>query len=393
MTTTAGAVGADPAADLDAYRRGLRAHLAAPSLDRWRGRFHPTTEARIHDHGALLAALHGAGWNRYGWPESAGGLGGDVLHRAVLYDELSRAGLPVPDPCLMLETLAPALLRFAPDLADAYLPRYLRGEEWWGQGFSEPEAGSDLAALRCRAHWDGESYIVSGQKLWTTHGATASRLVCLVRTGTPESRHRGLSMIMIDVDSPGVAIRPIAIASGLNELAEVFFDDVAVPASRLIGAENDGWAVAMHLMQFERSMYAWQSAAVALRRIRELRDQAATLDKLPDGAVRRLGETYADVVSLRARSADTLRRLAAGQSVGPEASVDKVLLARVEIGLFDLARDVFGPAFLLSSSDEMREWRADWWFSRSATILGGSAEVQRTILADQVLGLPREQSA
>ena len=388
-----GTATASLATDLEAYRTSLRAYLGnGDALDRWRGKHHASTEDRIAEHAALMGHLYEDGWNRYGWPAEAGGLGGDERHRGVLYDELSAAGLPVPDPQLMLETLGPPVVHFAPELAARYLPEYLRGENWWGQGFSEPEAGSDLAGLRCRARREGDHYVLSGQKLWTSHGATASRFVCLVRTGSAESRHRGLSMIMVDADAPGVSVRPIALASGYRELAEVFLDDVVVPADRLVGAENQGWAVAMYLLQWERAMYAWQSAAVALRRFRELLDQVAGTP-LPDGAAARVGECYADIVALRARSVRTVRRLAAGETVGPEASVDKVLLATAEISLNDLARDLLGTGFVFGAGADAGDWRADWWFSRSATILGGSAEVQRTILADHVLGLPKEPRA
>ncbi|WP_330255165.1 acyl-CoA dehydrogenase family protein [Nocardia sp. NBC_00565] len=383
------------AADLDSYRTALRANLMRESsLHAWRTRHYATTEERIADHAALMGELYRQGWNRYGWPVAAGGAGGDERHRAVLYDELAAAGLPIPTPHLLLETLGPPVSRFAPELAARYLPAYLRGEEWWGQGFSEPEAGSDLASLRCRARRDGDNYVLSGQKLWTSHGATATRLVCLVRTGTPESRHRGLSMIMVDVDTPGVSRRPIALASGDNELAEVFFDDAIVPASRLIGAEGQGWAIAMYLLQYERAMYAWMSAADALRRLRELRDQLSTRlaagGTLPGAAAQRLGQCYSQLITLRARSAQTVRRLAAGATVGPEASVDKVLLGGAEIALYDLSRDLLGPEFVFDDTATVAQWRSEWWYSRSATILGGSAEVQRTIIADHVLGLPKE---
>ncbi|PPJ39292.1 acyl-CoA dehydrogenase [Nocardia nova] len=382
------------AGDLAAYRSGLRDFLASAELSEWRSRHYSTTEERIAHHALLIGELHRGGWSRYGWPVEAGGLGGDERHRAVLYDELAAAGLPVPTPYLLLETLGPPMVKFAPALAAEYLPSYLRGDEWWGQGFSEPEAGSDLASLRCRARRDGDNYVVDGQKIWTSHGATATRLVCLVRTGTPESRHRGLSMIMIDADTPGVSRRPISLASGDNELAEIFFDNVVVPASRLIGAEGQGWAVAMHLLQYERAMYAWMSAADASRRLREL---CAQLDsrvenggRLPGDALARLGDCHAQLVTLRARSAATVRKLASGDTVGPEASVDKVLLAGAEIALYDLSRDLLGPDFLFARTDEAEEWRSEWWYSRSATILGGSSEIQRTILADHVLGLPKE---
>lgn len=381
--------------DLQAYRDGLRWHLeSTPELDQYRRRGHLGTEDRIARDARLMATLAAnGGWNLFGWPEEVGGRGGDERHRGVLYDELSSAGLPVPEPQLLLETLCPAVTRFSPHLAERHAPAFLRGEEWWGQCFSEPEAGSDLASLRTRARREGDNYVISGQKLWTSHGATATRLVCLVRTGTPESRHRGLSMIMVDVDSPGVTVRPIALASGDNELAEIYFDDVVVPADQLVGGENQGWSVAMFLLQYERAMYAWQSAAVALRRVTELRDLVTGQSgPLPDGAVRRLGACYLDIVTLRARSSETVRRLAAGETVGPEASVDKVLLAAAEQGLHDLARDLLSSDFLLSDSPHLQAWRAKWWYSRSATILGGSAEVQRTILADHILGLPKENA-
>lgn len=383
----------DWARDPSAYRRALRQFIATePGLDRWCGVDYPTTEDRMRDNAALSKLLSEGGWNRYGWPPSAGGLGGDERHRAVMYDELSAAGLAVPEQNKLLETLGPAVLRFAPDLAAQFMPSYLAGEEWWGQGFSEPEAGSDLAGLRCRARRAGENYVLSGQKIWTSHGATARRLICLVRTGTLESRHRGLSMIMVDTDTPGVAIRPIALASGHNELAEVFFDDAVVPAARLLGQEGEGWAVAMYLLQFERAMYAWLSATVASRRLRELR-AALSGRLLPDGAIRRFGECYSDIATLKARSADTVRRLAAGRTVGPEASIDKILLATVETGLHDLARDVLPGEFLFGDDPAAQQWRAEWWYSRASTIMGGSAEVQRGIIADRVLGLPKERGA
>ena len=403
MSTSTAPLGpraAELAVDPVAYALALREHLAdnAADYDRWRGHEPMTVAERNDHHAALLRALHDdGGWTRYGWPEPAG-LGGDPRHRAALYDELSSAGLPVPDQCLVLETLGNPVVHFAPSLAAEVMPALFTGAQWWGQGFSEPEAGSDLAALRCRARRDGDHYVVSGQKLWMSFGATAHRFVCLVRTGTPEARHRGLTMLMIDADAPGVSRRPVALASGQEEVSEVFFDDVRVPLSRAIGAQDQGWAVAMYLLQFERSMFAWQSAGIALRRLRDLRGRLASSGTpLPDGTTGRLGSTYADIVTLRSRSAATIRRLAAGDTVGPEASVDKILLATVETGLHDLARDALGADFLLADPQDPHAldstaWRAEWWYSRSSTILGGSAEVQRTILADHVLGLPQESS-
>jgi alkylation response protein AidB-like acyl-CoA dehydrogenase len=371
------------ATDLPAYRDAARAFVTSPALDRWRGAYVDDVAEEMRFTAGLMRALYDAGFGRYGLPAEAGGLGGDVRHWAVLYDELARADLPLTGQHSLLTTLAYPVVRYAPHLAAAYLPEFLSGDAWWAQGFSESEAGSDLAALRCRAARQGDEYVISGHKLWTSHGATASRLVMLVRTGSQESRHRGLSMIMVDAGLPGVTVRPIELASGRAELAECFFDDVRVPADRLIGAEGEGWAVAMYLLQFERAVYAWLRACALLRRVRAL---AAALADGPAGD-QVLGTVYLDLVSLRARSVTTVRRLAAGQAVGPEASADKLLLGACEQSVYDAVRSLLGAGFLFGEAG--RRWREDWWFSRSTTVYGGSAEVQRGIIADRVLNLPR----
>jgi alkylation response protein AidB-like acyl-CoA dehydrogenase len=380
----------DARVDLATYRSALGAFLDERSakLDRWRVH-HPTVEQTMTEHAQFMRLLHDAGWNRFGWPTSVGGLGGDERHRAVMYEELTIRQLPIPEQQFPIETLGPPTLHFAPQLAAEYLPALLSGREWWGQGFSEPDAGSDLAALRTRAVRGADgSFVVSGQKVWTSFGATATRMVTLVRTGTPESRHRGLSMILIDLDAPGVTVRPLALPSGRNELAEIFLDDVVVPADRLLGEEGGGWAVAMYLLQWERAMFAWQCSVQLLDRLRQLRDEVAAAAAPPPGAAASLAQRHLEVLLLRARAADTVRRLAAGETVGPEASVDKVLLAAAEFGVHDAVRDLLAPA--MAVGDGMGSARAAWWYSRSASILGGSAEVQRQILADHVLRLPKD---
>jgi alkylation response protein AidB-like acyl-CoA dehydrogenase len=382
--------------DLHAFRAAVREFLAGPDMDKWRGTYLDDDADEMRFSAGLMRVLYDAGLGRYGLPPTAGGLGGDVRHWAVLFDELARSGITPTGQHSLLVTLAYPLAKFAPRLAAAYLPEFLSGDAWWGQGFSESEAGSDLAALRCRASRDSGDYVISGHKIWTSHAETANRIFLLARTGTPESRHRGLSMILVDVDAPGVTVRPIRLASGRAELAECFFDDVRVPADRLIGAEGEGWAVAMYLLQYERAAWAWLRAAVLVQRLRTL------VGLLPDGAAPApaspptagaavsevLGTVYLDLLSLRARSVDTVRRLASGQTVGPDASADKLLLGACEQSVYDAARSLLGPAFLFG--DANRQWREEWWYSRTTTIYGGSAEVQRGIIADRVLKLPKE---
>ena len=345
-----------------------------------------------HDAG-VLARLYQAGWNRYGWPHVAGGLGGDEIHRATYYEELGRAGLPVPAQHWTLETLGPALLTYAPAVARAHLPAYLAGDEWWGQCFSEPDAGSDLAALRTRAVDNGfGAFVVNGQKIWTSQGPTAKRLLVLVRTGPADSRHRGLTMMMVDADTAGVTIRSIALASGRRELAEVFFDDVRVPRDRIVGEVGDGWAVAMYLMQFERGMYGYAVLTTMLAELATLRSEICVHGTSATNRDR-FARTYVDVLAAQARAAQTVRQLAGGQAIGPGSSVDKLLFSGVEKRVQDLVFDV-RQAWMIAGEGPalcgLDAARAQWWYSRAATIMGGSAEVQRGLIADHILRLPKQ---
>jgi alkylation response protein AidB-like acyl-CoA dehydrogenase len=387
----------DYASDVAAYQRDLRRYLAdlewAPE---WRNAaFGSTEEALAHD-ATVLARLYDAGWNRYGWPESVGGLGGNEIHRAVYYDELANAMLPIPAPQWTLEPVGPALLHFAPQVAATYLPRFLSGREWWGQGFSEPESGSDLATLRTRATDDGAGgYVINGQKIWTTLGATATRLLVLTRTGTPESRHRGLTMILVDADAPGITVRPIALASGRRELAEVFFDDVRAAPEQVVGDVGGGWAVAMYLMQYERGMYGYQVVTRLFSQLSRLRQDIAE-HGASAADLERFARAYVSVLAAQSRSATTVRALAGGGTLGPSSSIDKLLFTRAEKEVADLIFDVRRTWMIAGESgcraEELDSARSEWWYSRAATIMGGTVEIQRGIVADHILGLPKEKS-
>ena len=387
----------DYVSQVAAFRQDFRQYLRnLDCADEWRAAAFTTAEAGLQHDAAVMARLHADAWNRYGWPEAAGGLGGNEIHRAVLYEELASAMLPIPAQAWTLEVMGPAILKFAPHLAGEYLPRYLDGTEWWGQGFSEPESGSDLASLRTRATDDGSGgFVVNGQKIWTSQGGTAKRLCVLLRTGSPESRHRGLTMMLIDTDTPGMTVRPIALASGRRELAEVFFDDVRVPRQRLVGEVGAGWAVTMFLMQYERGMYGYAALNKVLMELGRLREYMVT--RGAGSAQReRFARVYVDVVAAQARAATTVRRLAAGESVGPESSIDKLLCSEAERAVNDLILDVVRDHMMVGtggSRAELDTARAEWWYSRAATIMGGTAEVQRGIIADHILGLPKEKRA
>ncbi len=387
----------DYVAQVAVYRQEFRRYLRElDAADRWRSAAFTSAEDGLAHDATLMARLYADGWNRYGWPESVGGLGGNEIHRAVYYEELGYAMLPIPAQHWTLETLGPALLKFAPQLAAQYLRGYLSGAEWWGQCFSEPESGSDLATLRTRATDDGAGgLVINGQKIWTSQGPTASRLLALVRTGTPDSRHRGLTMIMVDADAPGVTVRPIALASGRRELAEVFFDDVRVDHDRVIGEVGGGWAVAMHLMQYERGMYGYAVLNKVLTELGRLREEMVTMGAT-DAQRQRFARVYVDLAAAQARTATTVRRLAAGEAVGADSSIDKLLFGRAEKEVNDLILDITREKMLTGaatghSTAVLDTARAEWWYSRAATVMGGTAEVQRGIIADHLLGLPKER--
>ncbi|WP_081809407.1 acyl-CoA dehydrogenase family protein [Mycobacterium sp. URHB0044] len=343
----------------------------------------------------MMNWLHDGGWLRWGWPEAVGGFGGSALIRAQLLERLALAGYDIPEHLLVLEVVGPAVVKHAPQLAAERLPAALRGNELWSQGFSEPEAGSDLAALRTKAvEQDDGTYLINGQKIWTSYGAFADRIVLLARSGAVSDRHRGLVMLLVDLDAAGVERRPIALASGREELAEVFFTDVVVDAERVIGTDGGGWAVAMDLLQYERGTYAWMRMATATAYLQQLlRALNCTPTALDSRSAAIVGRAYLNLAALRARTADTLGKLASNVTVGSETSVDKLLLSTAEQDVLDAAMSLLGSDVLISDDESAAAWRDRWWYSRAASIYGGAREVQYSIVADRILHLPRENAS
>ncbi|WP_426571467.1 acyl-CoA dehydrogenase family protein [Aquihabitans sp. McL0605] len=325
-----------------------------------------------------------AGWMRWGWPEHVGGLGGSSLLRAYLGEALTSRDLVEPGIYSMTEVLVPTMIDYAsPELAALMVPRMLRGDETWCQGFSEPDAGSNLASLACRAVRSDDGWRVTGQKVWTSLAQYAQRCVLLVRTGTTESAHRGITALFVDMDTPGITVRPIETMHGAPEFCEVFFDDVVVPFDRMLGDEGQGWAAAMDLLPFERSTALWHRAAYLHRRLELL------LDAAPAGSLdpARVGEVTQLLYAFRLRSRATQYRMASGGQLGAETSIDKVLLATVEQAVFDLAEDALADQIVLGDDDAAERWRSEFLYSRAATIYGGSAEIQRNIIARRLLDL------
>jgi alkylation response protein AidB-like acyl-CoA dehydrogenase len=371
--------------EIDEFRR---------SLDDWLDQHehvlaadHAGTDT-LDDQMAQLAKVkrltYEAGFMRWGWPERVGGLGGSTLLRAYLGEALTSRGLVEPGIYSLTEVLAPTMIDYASrELAATMVPRLLRGDETWCQGFSEPGTGSNLASLSCRATRTGDGWSVTGQKVWTSLAQYADRCVLLTRTGGADSAHRGITALFIDMDSPGIVVRPIETMHGAPEFSEVFFDGVVVPFDRTLGEEGQGWSVAMDLLPYERSTALWHRAAYLQERLQGLL-QAAPPGELDPADV---GEVAQLLYALRTRSRSTQRRLAAGERLGPETSIDKVLVATAEQALFDLVADGLAANVDLGDDPASERWRREFLYSRAATIYGGTAEIQRNIIARRLLDL------
>jgi acyl-CoA dehydrogenase len=352
-----------------------------------------TFEAAVARQRGLQQLLWDEGWTRWGWPPECGGNGGTVRHRAVIYEQLASAGIAVPEPYQILEVAGSAVIKYAPGIAPERIPKAVSGEEVWSLGLSEPDSGSDLASLRTRLS-PGErrgEFVVSGHKTWNGFAQLSDYSFTLCRTSDSASKHGGLTAALVDLRSAGVTRRPIKAFTGRNEYAEVFFDNVTVPERYLIGGPGQGWAVIAYLMQYERGTYAWPRQARLHRRLDEL---IALAPEALAGDFQRLGQTYLDLVALRLKCRESLRLLADGdgRGPGPSASVDKLLVVRAEAAVADLARDILQPDVELSDAADARLWRYDYIYSRALGVFGGTNEIQRNIIADKLLGLPRDHA-
>jgi alkylation response protein AidB-like acyl-CoA dehydrogenase len=335
--------------------------------------------------------LYSGGWMGLSWPEEVGGRGLALSYEAILNDEVGRAGAP---PVPGVGFLGRAILDYGTgEQSRRLLPTLLSGDVRWCQGFSEPDAGSDLANMRTRAERFGDEYRVYGQKIWTSGARWADRCLLLARTDPGQSRHRGISCLVVDMHADGVEVRPIVQISGDRDFAEVYFDDVKVPVADRIGEENAGWQLAMRTLTYERGLADTGVVSRFLRVLHDLDDAAA------EGRLRKEVEFDAQLARLRVRvevlRVHSLRSLSRRMNQGPEGvegSIDKIFLAQTEQQLHRLALDAMGSRALLGGEDR-GDWLFGYLFSRAATVYGGSVQIQRNILAERALGLPVANAA
>ncbi|BAN30203.1 acyl-CoA dehydrogenase family protein [Mycobacterium avium subsp. hominissuis] len=331
-----------------------------------------------------------AGWAAVSWPREYGGLGATVLEQLVYTEETTRARAPLPLNVIGLNNIAPAIMQYGTEAQkQRLLPRMMRADDIWCQGMSEPDAGSDLAALRTRAVRDGDDFVVTGQKIWTSLGHRADWCQLYVRTDPDAPKHKGISCLIVDMTLPGIEARPLVTLGGDADFAEVFFHDVRVPADALLGPLNAGWQVATTTLSHERAGAARLYAEMQVR-LEELVDDLAAADTgaLDDPVtLRRLGELavrikYLEVLCQRSISA-TLHGGSELVALG-SASLAKTVWGEIGQDLAALAFDVLG------SRDDGRAWANYRLTSRSLTIAGGTTQINKNITAQRVLGLPRK---
>ena len=385
-----------------AFRDALRAWLERHCPPDWeRTRQALGREARAQALIDWQRRLHAAGYVGLHWPVAYGGRGGSVMEQVIFYEEMARARAPELANAIGLDMAGPALMAHGTEEQKRlHLPRILSAEHVFCQGFSEPGAGSDLAALGTRAERRGSDYVITGQKVWTSFAHYANWCTVLARTDPAAPRHRGLTYFLVDMASPGFTVRPLRQMSGDSEFSEIFLDGVEVPEGNVLGREHGGWEVAITTLMFERGPRTLTRQLILRQGLSELLELArrptrAGAPPSRDPLVRqRLAQLYIDAETLRCANLRVLTQLVKGEPAGPAGSASKLFFSETWQKVAELGLELQGAYAALG---EGSEWAVDdgrWQYralrSRGNTIQGGTSEIMRNILAERVLGLPKD---
>ena len=391
------------------YRTKVQAFLAEKLPKNWGGTGQlegEELEAFVTEWRAILAA---AGYLAPNWPVEYGGAGLTALEQVILAEEFARAGVPGggPNDVFGIQMLGNTLLRWGTEEQKKhYLPRILSGDDVWCQGYSEPNAGSDLSNVGLKGELDGDQWILNGQKIWTSAGHLADHIFTLARTDPDAPRHKGISFILVDMRQPGIEVRPIKMISGESEFNEVFYTDAVAPKGEVIGGVNNGWAVAMTLLGFERG----EAAAVSPIRYQAELDRLLLMAKErgvnTDPRIRqRLAWCHSKVQMMRYLGMRTLTQFLQGHHPGPDAAIGKLFWSEYHKVVTELAMDIMGadamvptgrrPSSAFGADDagapnSTNSWAMTFLNARAGTIYAGSSQVQRNIVGEMVLGLPTE---
>ena len=344
--------------------------------------------------------LYEGGFLGMAWPKEFGGQGASQIEMAIFNEEVARVRAPAPLNVLGLTMAAPTIITYGTDeQKKRYLSKILSCEEIWCQGFSEPNSGSDLAAARTRAELQGDEFIVNGQKVWTTLGHIADWCMLVVRTDPDAPKHRGLSYLLVDMKSPGITVRPLRQMTGESEFNEMFFEDVHVPRQNLLGGLNEGWRVATTTLMNERGTTALASVMRYRIVFDEILDLVRSMQRnggpaTTDPTVRqRLAQFYVELEMLRFTSYRAFSQILRGGNPGPEGSISKLAWSELNQRMQEFVIELEGPASQLVKGSPYAvqggRWQHHFLRSRANTIEGGTSEIQRNIIAERVLGLPR----
>jgi alkylation response protein AidB-like acyl-CoA dehydrogenase len=375
----------------DEFRARLRTFLTE---------YHPGRRPKDHTERLAwqkkwLATLFDGGYAGPSWPREYGGMALSFAQQVSYQEEYAKARVPGPLGT-GLGIAAPTIIKYGTaEQKECFLRPMLRGDMVWAQGYSEPDAGSDLPALRTTARRDGDEYVVNGQKVWTSSGDIADILFTLVRTGTPESRQKGITYLLIDAHAPGVTVRPLRDLTGDAHFCEVFLNDVRVPVFNRIGEENEGWPLVRTSLGHERAAGAMNQAALYRRVLDELIELARERGATADPLVRdRLADFEVRVRIMRYTGMRTIADIIAKGEPGPGSSTSRLFIVTFEQDLHEFAVELLGAYGVLGRHDPHAVQRGRWVWgflrTRASTIGAGTAEIQRNTIAEQVLGLPRD---
>nr|WP_280309367.1 acyl-CoA dehydrogenase family protein [Nocardia abscessus] len=351
------------------------------------GREHEAFDERL----AWDRHLAAAGWTCLGWPKEYGGRAATVRQQVIFHEEYAKANAPARVSHVGEELLGPTLLAFGTQAQkDRFLPGIRNVSELWCQGYSEPGAGSDLAAITTAAHLDGDEWSINGQKIWTSLAHVADWCFVVARTERGSARHKGLSYLLVPMNQPGIDVRPIIQLTGTSEFNEVFFDNARTAADLVVGEPGDGWRIAMGTLTFERGISTLGQQIRFARELADIEALARRTGAADDPLIAdRIDRAWVGLRVLRAHAMRTMEGAGVDDGAG-QASVGKLLWANWHRGLGELAMAVLGARGLVAGEDDLNEWQRLYLFTRADTIYGGSNEVQRNIIAERVLGLPRE---
>jgi alkylation response protein AidB-like acyl-CoA dehydrogenase len=385
-----------------AFRDEVRAFLAEKLPKEMSDKVRRGENLGKEGHELWHSILNNQGWLSYNWPKEFGGAEWNAVQRHIFDDECAAAYAPRIVP-FGLSMLAPVLHKFgSKEQQDHYLPRILDGTDWWCQGYSEPGAGSDLASLKTKAVRDGDHYVVNGQKTWTTLGQYADWIFCLVRTDPDAKQQEGISFLLIDMNTPGIEVRPIVLLDGTPEVNEVFFDNVRVPVENLVGEENKGWTYAKYLLTHERTGIAGvgfsRAGLDALKRVARVETaNGRPLIENPLFAAR-IAQVEIDLMAMSTTNLRIISQASAGQAPGVESSMLKVKGTIIRQEINDMMRRAVGPYAMPFASETVEgdndpigpdyagPVSAQYFNNRKLSIFGGSNEIQRGIIAKVKMG-------